>query len=85
MVSESPADKRITQRRRAIKAGKIVFNQRNSVIECTLRNISPTGALVSVTHASSVANEFELRWDDKVKLCTVVWRKMDQFGVQFEE
>jgi hypothetical protein len=84
MTSEAPAEKRTGQRRRAIKIGKIVFNQRNSVIDCTLRNISQTGAMVSVTHAVSVPDEFELRWDDKARLCTVVWRKLDKFGVKFE-
>jgi hypothetical protein len=84
MTSESLADKRTDLRRRAIKSGKIVFNQRNSVIDCTLRNISQTGAMVSVTHAVSVPDEFELRWDDKARLCTVVWRKLDTFGVKFE-
>ena len=84
MMSESDADKRSLFRCRAIKSGKIVFNQRNSVIDCTLRNISATGAMEHITHAVSVPDEFELRWDDKAQLCTVVWRKMNQFGVRFE-
>jgi len=83
-MSDSPADKRTIFRRRAIKSGKIVFNQRSSVIDCTLRNISGTGAMLNVTHAVSVPDEFELRWDDKVQRCTVVWRKMNEFGVRFD-
>jgi hypothetical protein len=84
MTTEPGAEKRTDLRRRAIKSGKIVFNERNSVIDCTLRNISATGAMLSVTHAVSVPDEFELRWDDKAQRCSIVWRKMHQFGVKFE-
>ena len=84
MSSATPADQRINPRRRVIKAGKIIFNQRNSVIDCTLRNISETGAMVSVAQITFVPDEFELRWEDKVRLCTIVWRKFNAFGVSFE-
>lgn len=84
MSSATLADNRISPRRRVIKGGKIIFNQRNSVIDCTVLNVSQTGALVSVAQITSVPDAFELRWEDKVRLCTIVWRKFNTFGVSFE-
>ena len=31
-----------------LKAGRIVFNQRRSVLDCTVRNLSSTGACLDV-------------------------------------
>ena len=66
------------------KAGKIVVNQGVSVIDCSVRNISEIGAMLTVQNAVTVPREFELRWDDNVKRCTVVWRKMDRLGIRFD-
>lgn len=77
------SDNRISPRRRVFKAGTIVFNQGSSVLDCTLRNISETGALLSVANALTVPREFELRWDGNIQRCTVVWRKFDAAGVRF--
>ena len=65
------------------KAGKIVFNQGGSVIDCTVRNVSRTGATLDVQSAVTVPQKFELCWDGNVQRCTVVWRKMDCLGVRF--
>jgi hypothetical protein len=77
------AEKRTSERRRALRAGKIVWNKGGSVIDCTVRNISKTGALIGVLSAITVPEEFELRWDDNVQRCMVIWRKPDRIGVKF--
>jgi hypothetical protein len=79
------SDKRATDRRRVFKGAKIVFNQGNSVVDCTVRNVSATGALVNVVNAMAVPQDFELRWDNKVRFCSVAWRKMDSLGIKFDE
>ena len=80
---EPIANKRSAERQRMFKAGKIVFNQGASVIDCTVRNVSRTGAMLTVLNAVAVPQEIELRWDGKVQLCIVVWRKTDGLGVRF--
>ena len=79
------AEHRISDRRRVFKAGKIIFNKDSSVIDCTIRNVSQTGAMISVPNAVTVPQEFELRWDANTELCAVVWRKVDGVGVKFDK
>jgi hypothetical protein len=50
-----------------------------------VRNVSATGALVNVVNAMAVPQDFELRWDNKVRFCSVAWRKMDSLGIKFDE
>src|ERR1700721_2169755 len=80
---ESIANKTIRDRRRTLKAGKIVFSQGGSVIDCTVRNVSRTGAMLDVQNAVTAPQEFELCWDGNVQRCTVVWRKVASLGVKF--
>ena len=81
---EPITNKRISDRRRMLKAGKIVFSQGGSVIDCTVRNVSRTGATLNVQNAVAVPEKFELRWGGNAQRCTVVWRKMDGLGVRFD-
>jgi hypothetical protein len=76
-------DRRAVPRHRTLKAGKVVFHDGCSVLDCTVRNVSDVGALVMVQNAVSVPETFELRWDDTVHLCTVTWRRLDRLGVRF--
>jgi PilZ domain len=53
-------EKRKSQRRRVLKTGKIVFNGGRSLIDCTVRNISDTGALLRVTSPVGIPEQFVL-------------------------
>jgi hypothetical protein len=53
-------DKRSSMRRRMLKAGRISFNQGGSTIDCLLRNISRTGALLKVTTPLGIPDRFDL-------------------------
>jgi hypothetical protein len=78
------AERRTSERRRALRAGKIVWNNRGSVLDCTVRNVSETGAMLEVLSALEVPREFELRWGNNAQRCIVVWRKLDRVSVKFE-
>lgn len=78
------AERRTSERRRVFKAGKIVFNQAYSVIDCAVHDLSRNGALISVLSALTIPQKFELRWDGHTQRCTVVWRKLDGVGVAFD-
>jgi diguanylate cyclase (GGDEF)-like protein len=49
------------QRRRVLKAGRIVFNARTSAIDCTVRTLAEDGAGVDVTSAVGIPPKFILR------------------------
>jgi hypothetical protein len=76
-------ERRNNERRRGLRAGKIVLNNGCSVIDCTVRNISKTGALIGVLSAVAVPQEFALRWDGNIQQCVVIWRRPDRIGVKF--
>ena len=54
------AEHRTAQRHRTLKAGKIVLHHGSSAIDCTVRNISASGAAISVVNATTVPAEFNL-------------------------
>jgi hypothetical protein len=81
--NQDMSERRATQRRRTLKAGKIFINGGRSVIDCTVRNVSDTGALISVL-ASAVPAEFDLLLDGRTHRCIVVRRKPDRLGIKFQ-
>jgi hypothetical protein len=75
---------RIAQRHRTLKAGKIVLHHGSSVIDCTVRNISASGAAISVVNAAAIPAEFNLQFDSENRPCTVTWRRLERMGVRFK-
>jgi hypothetical protein len=78
------AERRTAQRHRTLKAGKIVLHRGTSVIDCTVRNVSATGAAISVVNAATVPAEFDLQFDGQIRPCTVAWRRLERMGVKFK-
>jgi hypothetical protein len=74
---------RIAPRRRVLKAGSISFG--GGVIDCTVRNISETGAALEVVTPLSIPDKFTLivQPDGLSRSCRVVWRKQRRIGVTF--
>lgn len=74
---------RIALRRRILKAGRILFN--GGGIDCTVRNISETGAALEVATPVGIPQDVTLIVEaDKFKReCQVVWRKEKRTGVTF--
>jgi PilZ domain len=76
---------RIAPRRRLLKAGKISFGG-GAAIDCTIRNLSETGAALEVISPVGIPERFTLviEADDIHVPCRVVWRKEKRIGVHFE-
>jgi hypothetical protein len=74
---------RIATRHRVLKAGSIQFG--GGSIDCTVRNISDTGAALDVTSPLGIRAQFTLVADGNHHLCRVVWRKEKRIGVTFEK
>jgi hypothetical protein len=75
--------KRIAARKRVLKSGTIEFN--GGAIDCTVRNISETGAALDVASPIGIPDNFKLviASDGEQKPCHVVWRKESRIGVRF--
>jgi hypothetical protein len=78
-------ERRVWPRTRVLKKGRIVFNERRSVIDCTIRNLSPAGALLIVRSLIGIPDCFDLSIDsDAVNhAARVIWKRDDQIGVKF--
>jgi hypothetical protein len=74
---------RIAARHRTLKGGRIHFG--GGSIDCTVRNISKTGAALDVTSPLGIPAEFTLMTDGNQLPCRVVWRKEKRIGVAFDK
>lgn len=77
-------EKRLAQRMRTLKGGKIVINNGFSTYDCTVRNLSEIGAKLTVASLLGVPETFQLAMDDGRRFnCETIWRKDSQIGVKF--
>jgi PilZ domain len=75
---------RTAPRRRLLKAGRISFG--GGTIDCTVRNLSETGAALEVSSPVGIPERFTLVIEpNHIHVpCRVVWRKETRIGVHFE-
>jgi hypothetical protein len=74
---------RIASRHRVLKAGTIEFG--GGAIDCTVRNLSATGAALDVTSPLGIPDHFTLvvSADGSHQPCHVVWRTEKRIGIAF--
>jgi hypothetical protein len=81
-----PSDERRQRpRARTLKEARIVFNDRRSVIDCTARNLSASGAQLHVPNVASVPNEFELWIGDVRHKAKIIWKEVGRIGVAWSD
>jgi hypothetical protein len=76
------SEKRISPRRRVLKAGTFEFN--GGAIDCMVRNLSTTGAALDVTSPIGIPQRFTLTADGLRQPCHVIWRKEKRIGIAFD-
>ena len=78
-------ERRVSHRSRICRGGKILFNNRRSVLDCTIRNLSPGGACLQVESLVGVPATFDLLIDgeDGPRPCRLVWQSQHRAGVEF--
>ena len=78
-------NKRGASRARVLKNGKIVLLGDWSVVDCTVRDWSATGARLRCHHQAAVPAEFRLMLpsDNSIRNARVVWRRADDIGITF--
>lgn len=69
---------------RTFKGGSIIFGAA-AAIDCTIRNLSETGASLEVTSPVGIPDEFTLLIKPEFvkRSCRVAWRSARRMGVQF--
>ena len=76
-------ERRSAPRHRVLKSGQIILGRGASVIDCSIRNLSSTGAAIRLTNAPAIPPKFDLLFDNAIRHCIVVWRQADLLGVKF--
>jgi len=74
-------------RRRVLKAGRLIFNQRHSTINCTIRSLSDAGAGIDVTSAVGIPDVCSLAINGEIRerQCRVIMRAAQHIEVQFTD
>lgn len=77
--------RRASQRSRTLLEGHIVYNNRLSRMECTVRDLSETGARIVFAQHVKVPVEFELQIPKKklIRRAQVMWYDGQNHGVMF--
>ena len=78
-------ERRSSKRWGAYFKARIVFNNRSLVIDCTVRNLSDTGAGISFADISPIPPEFELEIPNRgLRVQSrVMWSRGANHGVMF--
>jgi hypothetical protein len=73
------------ERSRALLGARVVFNEGRTSADCQIRNLSITGARISVSASVVLPHEFLLAIPSRGQTCKVElrWRKADAAGVRF--
>jgi hypothetical protein len=77
-------ERRLVSRHQTSRVGKIILHHRRPGDVCTVRNMSPAGALLLVANAHGLPEQFDLDMDGYSRRCTARWRRLDRIGVKFE-
>ncbi len=79
-------ERRNSPRRRTLLAGRIIFNQQSSVINCMVRNVSESGARLEVEPSIHIPDKFELDVPSAgiTMSCRIIWRRGNLIGVSRE-
>ncbi len=78
-------DRRSSQRRRTVLKGRVLLNNRSSVLDCTVRDLSDTGAQLTFADFSLLPLDFELEIpsrDLRIQ-ARVMWSRGTNHGVRF--
>jgi hypothetical protein len=78
-------ERRQLARRKTFLGGRIIFNHRQSTMDCIVRDMGDGGAKAVFTNTSTVPDEVEISVTrmDKVFPARVVWRSEHAIGLTF--
>jgi hypothetical protein len=78
-------ERRKADRSKSLLGARVVFHNRASTIDCTIRNISKAGGRLVFGAAVQVPDEFDLviHQRGEAHRCRVAWRNASEVGVAF--
>jgi diguanylate cyclase (GGDEF)-like protein len=78
-------ERRKVMRTRSLLHGRILFNDRRSVIDCVIRNLSNLGASLEVANVVGIPPAFDLQIDHEAesRRCVAIWYGENRIGVEF--
>lgn len=76
-------ERRQESRVRTLLGGRIVFDDHNRSMDCTLRNLGPHGAMAEHSETFRIPPEFDLiiPHRDEAHRARVIWRRHDGVGL----
>jgi len=84
MTESGNSNRRITLRKKTLKSAKIIFNKKQSVIDCFVRDVSDTGAKLQVGDVVAIPRKFTLIFNDgSSHECERVRASGTEIGVRF--
>jgi PilZ domain len=84
-MNAADENNRISRRARVLKGAKLVDMRNWSLVDCTVRDMSDTGARIVCGDQFAIANEFRflIPSDNTIQNARVVWRRGDLLGIEF--
>ncbi|WP_185985060.1 PilZ domain-containing protein [Aureimonas mangrovi] len=85
IAAEEHDERRVSPRLRTLKRARVLFNNRFSTIDCVVRNVSKTGALLTVDTAVHLPKTFEvmITGDNNLRPAKLVYRRETFAGIHF--
>jgi hypothetical protein len=81
MAQSGGRERRLVLRHQTSRVGKIILHHGRPGVVCTVRNMSPAGALLLVANAHGLPEQFDLDMDGYSRPCTARWHRI---GVKFQ-
>jgi hypothetical protein len=84
MMIDTITEKRSAPRHKVLKGATLVFG--GNGVECTVRNLSSSGAAIDVASPAGLPPSFMLviEADQFIRRCRPVWRNDKRIGVAFD-
>jgi hypothetical protein len=84
IMTDSDSNRRNNSRKKTLKSAKIIFNKRQSVLDCFVRDVSDTGAKLQISDITAVPRKFTLIFNDgSSHECERVRSYGTELGVRF--
>ena len=83
-LNVDPSNRREQFRRTVLKGAKIVFNERQSTLNCRVRDMTAGGARLDLSTQQLLPHEFELQVSGSLtRRCGLRWAHGNFVGVRF--
>ncbi|MEX6505155.1 PilZ domain-containing protein [Jiella sp. M17.18] len=79
------AERRVAPRMRVLKRAKVIFNNGFSTFDCVVRNVSATGALLTLAESAHLPKEFSIRIGEEKESrpAKLIYRRAMFAGIRF--